>query len=111
MSTEKLADLLRQLQAELAEANDLDDDLTEQLQAATADIEIKLAADEALQATKREAAAKLAAGESDDGDTMPQDNNTFAGQFREAAERFEDSHPHLTHTVGRIADALAQLGI
>ncbi len=32
-------------------------------------------------------------------------------QLREAARRFEESHPTLATTVGRVADALSNLGI
>lgn len=35
----------------------------------------------------------------------------LAEQLRELAQEFEVSHPRLTHTVGRVADALAQIGI
>lgn len=35
----------------------------------------------------------------------------LAEQLRELAREFEVSHPRLTHTVGRVADALAQIGI
>lgn len=36
---------------------------------------------------------------------------SLADQLRELAREFEVSHPRLTHTVGRVADALAQIGI
>ena len=92
MSKERLADLLHQLQVELSSTEDLDEELSEQLRATTAEIR---------QALDREAAEAA----SDDS------SQSLISQLRQAATRFEDSHPALTNTVGRIADALAQLGI
>jgi len=92
MSKERLADLLQQLQVELSNTNDLDAELSEQLRATTTDIRQALECDDA---------AEPAEG----------DSQGLVAQLRQAATRFEDSHPALTNTVGRIADALAQLGI
>jgi len=92
MSKERLADLLHQLQVELSSTEDLDQELSEQLRAATAEIR---------QALDREQSEPAA----DDS------SQSMISQLRHAATRFEDSHPALTNTVGRIADALAQLGI
>ncbi len=36
---------------------------------------------------------------------------SLSQRFREMAQDFELTHPRLTHTVGRVADALAQIGI
>jgi biofilm protein TabA len=36
---------------------------------------------------------------------------TLSQRLREMAQDFELTHPRLTHTVGRVADALAQIGI
>lgn len=92
MSKERLADLLHQLQAELSDTNDLDADLSEQLRATTVEIRQVLEREEA--------------------DVASEDSSqSLISQLRQAATRFEDSHPALTNTVGRIADALAQLGI
>ena len=38
-------------------------------------------------------------------------SDTLRGRVTAALERFEDSHPRLTGIVGRIADALSDLGI
>lgn len=35
----------------------------------------------------------------------------LAERLQQATVHFEHSHPHLTNTVGRIADLLAQMGI
>ena len=92
MSKEKIVELLRQLHAELAVAEDLDSELSDQLRAATAEIEEVLEREEESSEAESESPGVI-------------------DQLRDAAERFEDSHPSLTNTVGRIADALSQLGI
>ncbi len=92
MSKERLADLLHQLQVELSSTEDLDQELSEQLRTTTAEIR---------QALDREQPET----------TTDETSEGMIAQLRQAATRFEDSHPALTNTVGRIADALAQLGI
>ncbi len=37
--------------------------------------------------------------------------SSLSEQLRDAVERFEDSHPKLTQVVGRVADALSDIGI
>lgn len=92
MNKDKIAQLLNQLQAELGDADGLDPALSEQLRSTTAAIQEVLERDEAVA----------------DEQEHPQG---MIEQLREAATQFEDSHPTLTNTVGRIADALSQLGI
>ena len=92
MSKERLAELLHQLQVELADTDDLDAELSERLRATTAEVHQVLEREEADAASEDSA-------------------QSLISQLRQAATRFEDSHPALTNTVGRIADALAQLGI
>lgn len=89
MNKEKIAELLRQLHHELGDTEGLDQELADQLRAATQEIETVLGGEKGL--------ASAEPGVID--------------QLRQAAEQFEDSHPALTNTVGRIADALSQLGI
>jgi len=92
MSKQRLAELLHQLQMELSTTEDLSPELSEQLQATTAEVRQVL--------------------EREDQSNVDQDaSQGVITQLRQAATRFEDSHPALTNTVGRIADALAQLGI
>jgi len=86
MNEEKITQLLGQLNDELSDADGLDPELTDRLKAATEEIRAALAGD----------------------DVEPQG---VVEQLRDAATRFEDSHPTLTNTVGRIADALSQIGI
>lgn len=92
MSKERLANLLHQLQTELSNTEDLNAELSEQLRLTAAELRQLLDAEDA-------------AGVNDEA------SQGIIAQLRQAATRFEDSHPALTSTVGRIADALAQLGI
>ena len=46
-----------------------------------------------------------------DGEGESAEHETLADQLREFAQDFEESHPEFTHAVGRVADALARLGI
>ena len=92
MSKQRLAELLRQLRIELAEAEDVDEQLEQELRAAT----------EKLQHV-------VDRHEVDPADSPPPQG--MIQQLRQAADRFEDSHPTITNTVGRIADALSQMGI
>ena len=38
-------------------------------------------------------------------------SKSLADRLNEATDRFSESHPVLTQTVGRVADMLAQMGI
>jgi hypothetical protein len=82
-----LSDELEHLQRELAETTTLDAETRELLGEMAADIERLLAQDES-------------------GGAAP-----LAERLRAATERFEETHPKLTAVVGRLADALANLGI
>ena len=44
-------------------------------------------------------------------DEQDVDSATLAKRLHEQTEAFQDSHPVLTQTVGRLADMLAQMGI
>lgn len=87
MNPEKIAQLLNELQAELSDTDGLDPEVSERLQAAADEIRAAISAE-----------------------TVEQPHGVVE-QLRDAASRFEDSHPTLTGTVGRIADALSQIGI
>lgn len=97
VSKEKIEELLRQLHNELAEAENVDADLSEKLRGTATEIQTAL---------QRQQSLPAVLGESPDAES-----HGVIDQLRDAAERFEDSHPTLTNTVGRIADALSQLGI
>jgi hypothetical protein len=77
---------------ELREALEAPDDLDEELRA-----ELRSAAEEILEALD------------------PDHERELSGSLRErltnTLERFEKSHPKITETVGRLADALSDMGI
>lgn len=87
MSESHLKELLAELHEELEAAEDLSDDQAADLRAAI---------DEIHTALRRKGKEKP---------------GSMAETFRNAADRLEDSHPRLTHAVGRVADALSQIGI
>lgn len=86
---ERLRDELRRLHDELHRAESVDAESRELLLAIARDIE-ELVAREPAEAEEPE---------------------SLAERLREAANHFEESHPSLTAAVGRIANALAAIGI
>lgn len=86
MSEAHLRELLSELHQELAETEDLSDEQLAELRAAMEEIEGVLR-------------------------RSGKQTGSLEETFREAASRLEQSHPRLTHAVGRVADALAQIGI
>jgi hypothetical protein len=84
----KLTDILHELHESLERSPELGDDAREALRDAASDISEALDQEEP--------------SERDQG---------FAEQLNQALERFEGEHPKLTAVVGRIADALSDLGI
>lgn len=104
VSKEKIEELLRQLHDELAEADNVDAELSEKLRGTAAEIQTALQRQPSPSATDDEASGN-------DDDASDSESPGVIDQLRDAAERFEDSHPTLTNTVGRIADALSQFGI
>ena len=59
-----------------------------------------------LEETKRDIQAALEKNE-----PAEVEHESFIERLNDAAQDFETSHPRLTVTIGRIVDALAQLGI
>ena len=86
MSHKELIDALNAVHQELAQSEDLDPDDVEKLRATIVQIESVLQAQSAEQ-------------------------DTLSHHVTHAAENFEQSHPRLTQTLGRIADMLQQMGI
>jgi hypothetical protein len=62
---------------------------------------------DALEKVMRDIQDLLARAEGDEDREAP----SLADRLRDAGRHFEDSHPALTATVGRVVDALAALGI
>jgi hypothetical protein len=83
-----LAEVLGELHEALASARELDDE---------AIAELRSAADEISEALER-------SGD----DAWP---SALRSKLSDALERFEIEHPRITSLVGRVADALADLGI
>lgn len=81
-----LEDALRQLHSALESIENLEPDEAERLRGAAARISSTL-------------------------DQQDVDSATLAKQLQKQTESFQESHPVLTQTVGRIADMLSQMGI
>jgi CII-binding regulator of phage lambda lysogenization HflD len=86
MARQALEATLQQLHEQLAETRDLDQAEITKLRAAVEEIEATL-------------------------DRSDVSSASLADRLREATRDFEESHPVLTGTVGRVADMLAQMGI
>jgi hypothetical protein len=89
MPLNRLHAIIRDLEAELASSANVDDDVRERLEQAVAEIQ---------SAIQQEDPSQL-------------EPDTLAARLTAAAERFESSHPTLFGIVGRIVNALGQLGI
>lgn len=87
-SRQKLQEALEELHEALGAAQDLAAGDREQLEGAVADI-------------RRTLGEPAREGEPD----------SFLRMLRDAVDRFEDRHPELTKVIGRVADALSDLGI
>ncbi len=87
MTQRALRNELEHLHRELSEAPSLDPEARALLAEVAADIERLLAQD------------------------APESAAPLARRLSAATERFEETHPQLTAVVGRLADALANLGI
>ncbi|QDV86733.1 DUF4404 family protein [Stieleria sp.] len=82
----ELEEALRQLHTALESIETLEPDEAERLRRAVAEISGTL-------------------------DEQEVDSATLAKRLQEQTDAFQESHPVLTQTVGRIADMLAQMGI
>ncbi len=89
MPKQRIREDLARLQAELADSPGVDDEARALVAEISRDVEalIESAEDEA------------------------HDSESLVDRLRSAADHFEEEHPSLTAAVGRIADALASLGI
>ena len=86
MSHEELTAALDTLHRELSDTENLDREDVVQLQATLAEIQLLL-------------------------DKKAADADTLHGKVTSSAKKFEESHPVLTESLGRIADILQQMGI
>ena len=88
MPGKKLEQLLIELEQQIGSTDDLDNDLKGRLEQLKSAIELRL-------------------GETDDAGGA----KNLVEPLRQAIDEFEDSHPTLTMTLGRIMDVLNKIGI
>jgi hypothetical protein len=86
MNRKELTDALEVVHRELAELENLDSDEVEKLRATMIDIQAVL-------------------------DQRNERSESLSERVAGSARRFEESHPVLTETLGRVADILQQMGI
>ncbi len=86
MNHEELTTALETVHRELTKADDLDSSDVAQLQATMTEIQSLL-------------------------DRKPGNSESLSDRVANSAKRFEQSHPILTDSLGRIADILQQMGI
>lgn len=86
---EHLRQTLDELHQQLADVDDLDPEVRDQLSTALADIQRAL---------------RTPGGE-------PKAESSFTGQLGDAARQFEQTHPTLSGNIRSIVDALARMGI
>jgi hypothetical protein len=87
MEKQRIAELLAELHAELTTAGELDEATAEKLREAAAEIETVVEG------------------------SYPNSSQPLVQRLRDAVYHLPDSHPTIKNTVGRIADALSQIGI
>jgi hypothetical protein len=90
MDKTRVLESLRTLQAELADADRLDEQSRAALEQVTAEIQRKLAGEQPV---------------------SQHDSETLTGRLQEAVLDFQAEHPQLTGAVNQMAAALANLGI
>jgi hypothetical protein len=89
MERERLLETLRQLHDELSQAKSIDQDVLKQLRTLSADIQRAL----------------------EDRPTSAADLEPASRGLNDLVLRFEADHPQLSVAIGRVADALAAMGI
>lgn len=88
MAQEQLKELLKKLHDELSKTETLDDDAKTLLGTVVDDIEAVAGSDNAAD-----------------------EPHGLIDRLKEATQDFEEDHPELTQSIGRVIDALARLGI
>ncbi len=102
----KLDETLVVLHNQLGDVADLEPEQIERLQGTLEEIQSILDQSDARQ--DEEASETDHVNKPDEGTDQ---GVSIMDQLRQATEQFEQSHPALTATIGRIADLLAQMGI
>ena len=90
MDKQRLIETLQQLHTELASAERIDPETLTLLETITEDVD---------------RIAKRGGEMPDDGDER------VSGRLRDLVERFEADHPQVSFAIGKLADALASIGI
>jgi hypothetical protein len=109
-SRERLQATLTELQAELAELDELDPATRERLQTTLHDVRAALTrpAESASAASSESGAAPT----NDDDTTLDEaGEQTLAERLNDATRGLESTHPELSTTLGGVINALAQMGI
>ena len=86
MSHQELTDALEVVHHQLGQSDQLDPEEVEKLRATMDEIQSVL-------------------------DREPDRSETLSDRVSQSARRFEETHPRLTETLGRVADILQQMGI
>lgn len=103
MEKQQLKVTLEQLHEELARSGEVDEEMQSLLRQLAADIQSTLDQSAADEGNADSADSDTSAGENEDG--------SLIDQLTDVASRFEETHPQLATAIGRVADALSQLGI
>jgi len=90
MEKKRLIDTLKQLHADLSQAQRVDEEELDMLRTLTRDIERVL---------------------SNRGDAPAPDSDPASGKLRDLLLKFESEHPELAAAIGKVADGLAAMGI
>jgi len=88
-----------------------EDDLRRRLTELHAELERTEALDGESRAALEEVMGEIRGLLARSGASRPPEPASLAERLREASRQFEESHPTLTATLGRVVDALAALGI
>ena len=101
---EKLRAVVRELEKELHELDDVDEQSSEVLQEALQEIQA------VLRLRQREVQA-VEAGERPAEQIPPQTSRSLMDQLKQSAREFEGSHPTVSGILIRLIDGLGQMGI
>ncbi|QDU39449.1 hypothetical protein Mal4_37940 [Maioricimonas rarisocia] len=106
MEKQQLKATLAQLHEELGRSGEVDEEMRGLLRQLANDIQSTL--DQGTAATAPAAAAAASTSETDE---SREEDNSLIDQLTDAASHFEETHPRLATAIGRVAEALSQLGI
>ncbi|MFG0334375.1 MAG: DUF4404 family protein [Maioricimonas sp. JB049] len=108
MDKQQLKATLAQLHDELGRSGEVDEELRGLLRQLAGDIQATLEQRTLEQGT---AAAAPAAATSSESAEREEEEGSLIDQLTDVASHFEETHPRLATAIGRVAEALSQLGI